>query len=67
VTSFVERMRAVLYIVRVLEAEVLLLTEASAEMAVDVEGMMSMKRIEEVEALTSLSTLRSEVIVCALC
>jgi hypothetical protein len=51
----------------VLEAEVLLLTEASAEMAVDVEGMMSMKRIEEVEALTSLSTLRSEVIVCALC
>jgi hypothetical protein len=67
VTSFVERMRAVLYIVRVLEAEVLLLMEASAEMAVDVEGMMSMKRIEEVEALTSLSTLRSEVIVCALC
>lgn len=66
-TSFVERMRAVLYIVRVLEAEVLLLMEASAEMAVDVEGMMSMKRIEEVEALTSLSTLRSEVIVCALC
>lgn len=60
-------MRAVLYIVRVLEAEVLLLMEASAEMAVDVEGMMSMKRIEEVEALTSLSTLRSEVIVCALC